>query len=131
MRLPVAAVAFAIVACGTPSPVQPKLQPRLEQPFTLRLTQTAEFPDLGLTITFRRVPSDSRCPRTVVCVWEGNGEVELLLRMADSTRAISLNTALDPREALVGAHRLVLRGLFPEPPLRVEEYLATLELHPQ
>lgn len=131
MRLTFAAVVIAVVACGTASTVQPRLQPRLERPFSLRLDQTADFPDLQLAITFRSVPSDSRCPRTVVCVWEGSAAVRLEITMRDEVRWIVLNTAVEPHEAVVGSQRVVLRALSPEPPLRPEDYLATLELQPQ
>lgn len=131
MRVTFATVVLAVVACGTSSTVQPRLQPRLERAFTLGLDQTAEFPDLQLTITFRSVPSDSRCPRTVQCVWEGNAEVRLEVAVRDEVRSVVLNTALEPREAVVGSQRLVLRSVSPEPPLRPEHYLATLELQPQ
>ena len=131
MRLTLATVVLAVMACGTSSTVQPRVQPRLEQAFTLSLDQTAEFPDLQLTITFRSVPSDSRCPRNVQCVWEGSAEVGLEVTVRDEVRRVVLNTGLEPREAVVGSHRLVLRGLSPEPPLDPREYVATLEFRPR
>ena len=131
MRMTFVSVVLGIAGCGTPTPIQPRLQPRLEQPFTLRPDQDAEFPDLQLVITFRSVSSDSRCPRTVVCVWEGSAEVRLEVTERDSVRWILLNTALEPREAVVGSHRLVLRALSPAPPLRPEDHLVTLELRSQ
>jgi hypothetical protein len=131
MRAILATAVVALVACGTSSTVQPRLQPRLEQPFTLGLDQTAEFPELSLTITFRSVPSDSRCPRTVVCVWEGNADVQLEVTVRGEVRRVGLNTALQPRDVVVGSQRLVLRALSPEPPLRAQDYQVTLELQPQ
>ena len=130
MRLTFVAVVLAVVACGTSSTLQPRLQPRLEQPFTLGLDQTAEFPDLQLEITFRSVPSDSRCPRTVVCVWAGSAEVRLEVTVRDQVRSIVVNTGVEPREAVIGSRRLVLRTLSPEPPLRPTDYRVTLELQP-
>src|SRR5687767_2000403 len=130
MHLTLVAVVIAVAACGPQSTVQPRVQPRIEQPFTLGPDQTAEFPNHQLTITFRSVPSDSRCPQTVVCVWEGSAEVRLEVTVRDEVRWIVLNTAVEPREAVVGSLRLVLRSLSPEPPLRPEDYLVTLEIQP-
>ncbi|HTD71746.1 MAG TPA: hypothetical protein VK647_14960 [Gemmatimonadales bacterium] len=53
------------------------------------------------------------------------------MTVRDEARSIVLNTAVEPREAMVGSHRLVLRALSPEPPLRPEDYLVTLEMQPQ
>ena len=39
--------------------------------------QKAVINSSGLEITFNRVLEDSRCPKGVECVWEGNGRVEI------------------------------------------------------
>ena len=48
-----------------------------------------------LTIKFSSLPEDSRCPVDVVCVWEGNAHVVLLINNIDKA---DLNTALPSKE---------------------------------
>jgi len=47
----------------------------LDQPFTLWYEQTAECDDWN--VTFSGNIQDSRCPTSVVCVWEGRVDVQL------------------------------------------------------
>ncbi|MBI4303726.1 MAG: hypothetical protein HY665_05265 [Chloroflexi bacterium] len=43
----------------------------LGQEFSLAIGQTAEITGQNLKIKFTEVIEDSRCPRGVVCIWEG------------------------------------------------------------
>ena len=108
------------------------LQPPLDQPFWLRIGQTAQFPKADLSVTFRAVSEDSRCPQDVVCVWEGNGQVQLAVRSGSSVRTVALNTTTRPRDVPVGSYQLRLEKLAPIPeaqhPIPPSEYVATLKL---
>jgi hypothetical protein len=43
----------------------------LGQEFSLSIGQSAIIADEDLEITFEEITEDSRCPRDVVCIWEG------------------------------------------------------------
>jgi hypothetical protein len=128
MRSSLFAAAFLTLACETSG----SLQPSLDRPFSLRVGETAEFANAQLSITFRAVSEDSRCPSDVVCVWEGNGRVRLEIRLRGSRQTLALNTTTQPREVPVGSYRLRLDELAPLPkasrPIPPAEYVATLEL---
>ena len=65
-------VSMLCAACAGSS-TQPGHTP-LGQPFDLRSGASAML-DGGLTITFDRVASDSRCPMNALCVWAGDAVV--------------------------------------------------------
>jgi hypothetical protein len=91
-------------------------RPELEEDFRLAPGQSAAIAGTDLVITFRKVVDDSRCPSTVVCVWAGNGEVELLARTsAGGTTPQILGTPSGPLEAAVGPYRIRILGLDPYP----------------
>jgi len=63
---------------------------RLNEPFSLGIGQSIDVAGESMKATFESVSEDSRCPRGVTCVWEGqansilkvgyrNGEERLLL----------------------------------------------------
>jgi len=121
-------IAIVALACST----SPGVQPPLNQPFSLRIGESARFPDANLTVTFRAVSEDSRCPLDVVCVWAGNGQVVLEVRLSTSVRTVVLNTTTQPHEVSVGSYRLALEELTPVPEsqsrIPPSEYTATLKL---
>jgi hypothetical protein len=128
MRSSFVATAFLTLACEMPG----GLEPPLNQPFSLRVGETAEFANAQLSVTFRAVSEDSRCPNDVVCIWEGNGQVQLEVRLRGSLQTLALNTTTQPRQVRVGSYRLRLDELAPLPaasrPISPAEYVATLEL---
>ena len=121
-------IALVALACGT----SPGVQPPLNQPFSLRIGESARFSDADLTVTFRAVSEDSRCPRDVVCVWAGNGQVQLEVQLGTSVRTAMLNTTTQPHEVSVDSYRLALVELAPVPhsqhPIPPSQYVATLRL---
>ncbi len=68
-----------------------------------------------VTIKFNRVVSDSRCPMDAICVWAGNGEVELTLINDRKIETKILNTMLEPRYVIFGDYIFELKGLNPYP----------------
>lgn len=106
-----------------------------DAPVTVELAaqETRSVPGTTLTLTFDRVVSDSRCPVTVTCVWEGNAEVEIGTALdAGPTVAFRLSTALDPRSFDFGDYRVTLVDVAPVPqepgPIEPEEYRVTLRV---
>ena len=93
--------------------------------------ETASVPGSDVTITFRSVSEDSRCPPDVTCGWAGNGRVALTLSRAEGSEDAELNTILEPREIDFAAMRVVLAALDPYPagePIDPDDYVATFEI---
>lgn len=105
------------------------MRAELEQPFTLRVGQSAQVE--SLTITFLRVVQDSRCPTDVLCFWRGDAEVELLVIHPETGRKrIMLHTMWRRRATPVDEYLLRLNRLDPYPkttfPIPQREYRVTL-----
>lgn len=106
--------------------------PRLDQSFELAPGQSVAIAATDLIVTFREVVSDSRCPATAVCVWAGNGEVELAVRRGGTGDiAHILGTPSGPLEVVVGEYRIRVLGLDPYPlgtPIPEEDYRLRLSV---
>ena len=135
-------VAMAILAAGcggssTGPEVDEHLQGVLTAPQELTLAYGEERSVGGsvLMVSFVRVVEDSRCPVDVVCVWEGNAQIELGIRMGmGPTFPLQMNTTLAPRFTDWNDIRVTLLELLPQPraddPPRPEGYTARIRLEP-
>lgn len=86
------------------------------QEFTLAVAESAVLRGPDVTVTFVGVPEDSRCPSDVICVWAGNGKVELRIeRSGGAATVVALNTTVEPREASLDGYSLQLVALEPSP----------------
>jgi hypothetical protein len=109
---------------GSPSPSDGSV--------SVAIGETAALGATGVTITFRAVTEESRCPLNAVCVWEGNGQVALTL--ADgygATQEATLNTSREPRRIDHAGLRIALAGLAPHPagdPIDPADYVATFRI---
>lgn len=83
-----------------------------------------------LQVTFDTVTEDSRCPRDVQCVWEGNAGIRLTVAIGNETEVAVLNSALNPRQAAFLGYTIGFRDLTPYPvstePRDLSEYVATI-----
>jgi hypothetical protein len=79
--------------------------------FTLRQGDSIRLTGSQSTLYFLSVPEDSRCPSGVQCIWAGNAQASLQL----DTTQFSLNTTVEPREAVVAGFRFSLVQLTPRP----------------
>src|SRR3990172_7242441 len=62
--------------------------------FSLRPGQQTSISGEDLTIEFKSVSNDSRCPTDAQCIWVGNAEVNVeLIKTGNSPSTIQLNTA--------------------------------------
>jgi len=84
---------------------------RLGEEFQLGYGQSAALTQAGLTITFKALGEDSRCPEGEVCVWSGNARVVISIAGTDA----SLNMPLAPREVLHSGHKIQLLAVRPYP----------------
>ena len=119
-------VAAAAGGCD-PANIEPRLA-RVDEPFQLAVGERAVVG--GVSIRFVTVPSDSRCPTTVVCIWEGDGAVLVEIGpVAGGGAADTLHTRDNPKAIDLGEITLELVRLdpYPETPggIPAEEYVAT------
>ena len=66
-----------------------------------------------LNINFDSVPTDSRCPIDAMCVWAGDGEIKLNLKLEKTVTPVSLHTTLTPKTILWDNYEIQLINLFP------------------
>jgi hypothetical protein len=86
----------------------------INKEFSLCVGQTASIGGENLVIKFKAVLEDSRCPVNVVCVWAGNGKVELeVLDIDGQNKTVILNTEEEPRALTLKGHKLKLISLNP------------------
>lgn len=71
-----AILALLLTGCAG---VQGDVTASLDKEFTLAIGQTASIRSEGIQIRFKDVVGDSRCPKGVTCVWQG--EVSCALQM--------------------------------------------------
>lgn len=86
----------------------------LDKEFSLGVGQSATIEGERLVIEFETVLEDSRCPVNAVCVWAGNGKVELkILDIDGQNKTVTLNTEDEPKAITLKAHQLKLIALSP------------------
>ncbi|HUQ31484.1 MAG TPA: hypothetical protein VM095_05155 [Pyrinomonadaceae bacterium] len=125
---------FSILFIFATAPQQPETfakKASLGQEFEVRLGRQVSIEHEGLTVAFRELLEDSRCPQGVTCVWAGNGKVLLRLSKAGKRAALMrLNTGLDPRQDAYKGYDVKLVNLSPYPKkdVRIKKrgYVATL-----
>ncbi len=115
------ALPVLLAACAgstDPAPSGSAQDSVLAEPVELDLAygQEQTVPGTTLSLRFDRAVQDSRCPVDVVCVWQGNAEIELGTTLGSGPSVgFRLNTALDPRSFDFGGYRVSLTGVSPEP----------------
>jgi hypothetical protein len=128
------AAAVALVSCSSitfgcaADPSQPSRP--LGEPFDLKAGTSAVLAD-GLTLTFDRVRTDSRCPLDAICVWAGEAIVVLTLSQsaaAPAERELRTTPALSEASYLSYVIKLVALAPYPRSTQQVppEDYVATL-----
>lgn len=100
----------------------------------LRVGATAAVPGTTSALAFVRVSNDSRCPKGVTCVWEGDAVVELRVQTpGGEPRVVSLH--VNPRfeqRATIDRVVVALDRLEPYPeadrPIPADGYVVTLRV---
>ncbi len=146
LAAPLAAILALSLACSDES-VDPVGQgslsditvPDLSENIRLAYEQTVFIESEGISITFREF-AESRCPRGAVCVWEGEGIVELLIENSGGdieSALLVIRPGRDPErftwlKAYAMDYRITLLELEPYPeigyPSSPEEYTALLDI---
>lgn len=117
---------------GTTEPTE-TIQVQAGQDFNLAVGQAARVAGTPITVLFRSVAQDSRCPSDVQCVWAGDAGINLGLQSTAAASQVStLHTSLDPRMVTYSGYRIRVVGLAPIPrsgsPIPAEKYVVTLEV---
>ncbi len=87
---------LGVAACGAPTAVVRSFTPG--EPFWLALGQSAVGDDGETAVRFAKVAGDSRCPPEAVCIWQGEVNVDLGVRVGGVDELIlRLNTETPPR----------------------------------
>ncbi len=108
---------------------------RFGESFSLRVGEAARVEDAGITVTFQKVLSDSRCPKDVTCIQAGEAVVLLALD-TEGGRSSVLELAVPPGgsspAATVESFRVTVLGLQPQKesrkPFDPAAYVATLRV---
>jgi len=103
----------------------------LGEEFKIKNGQEAVVRGEKLSIRFRSVSGDSRCPSGVTCVWAGNGEVVVEVARKNKKQVVAkLNTLLEPKEIVYKGFKIRLIALSPYPrvnePIDPKDYEATM-----
>ena len=111
---------LTFAACGSAgSRVETPREPHvaLGEEFALEAGQTASVAEGALVVRFESVSNDSRCPRNVTCIWEGDAVVAISARRGNaSANRHELHTSERyAREASEGPFRIELVKLDPLP----------------
>lgn len=126
-------------ACGTsgrPTTATPTASAVSEQRVEVPVGGSVSFGSGDGTLTFERVKEDSRCPKGVTCVWEGDAVAVLSVRLSGETTTLELHThPTQQREARHGGFLIRLLELRPYPAAgeRIDpsSYRARLETLPE
>jgi len=116
-------------ACST-GPGGPSTQQTGKDEVDIRYGESITLRGTTLEIGFQAVLADSRCPSDVVCVWEGEGKVELGLTFGDGpTMPVAL---LEHATVTHGGYTITLVRLDPYPistrPHVPEDYVVHLRV---
>jgi hypothetical protein len=138
------AASFATVFAGNEDSITPATSDQPEPPAStgdlqIPYGQTASLDADALQLTFVGVDEDSRCPREVMCVWQGRAVIRLtaVLNGADQGEVLLTTTVLPGKspstaDAAVGPFTLHLIGMTPYPStsqkVALEQYVALLRV---
>jgi hypothetical protein len=87
----------------------------LDEEFVLAPNQTIRIVGTDLTIGFRRVVGDNRCPIDVLCVVEGSAGVELDLFRSNTRQPVVLESRIGFETWTDGTYQVRLLAVEPPP----------------
>ncbi|WP_338462277.1 hypothetical protein VZH09_02025 [Synechococcus elongatus IITB7] len=82
--------------------------------YTIPLGKTITANPSQLTIQYRSLVADSRCPTGARCVWQGDAQVVLAIAGQDYT----FHTTLEPQSHVIGRYRVRLTQVEPYPSIK-------------
>lgn len=104
--------------------------PVLEQEFKITFSHQATIKNEALTLVFKEVSGDSRCPKGVQCVWAGQATITIEASK-DGVSPQSLSVTVPSSDSAdYSGYSVTLLALEPYPvagrQIRPQEYVATL-----
>jgi hypothetical protein len=63
---------------------------QLGEAISLKINESAELATNDLLVTFKAVTSDSRCPQGAQCVWAGEADVVLTVKMGENSQDLTV-----------------------------------------
>jgi len=89
--------------------------------------------DYHISLMLDYITEDSRCPTSVVCVWEGNAKAKFSFTSGNTMTEFFLNTAASFRkDTTIAGFKIQLLGLKPYPiipgPIKQADYTATIKI---
>lgn len=105
-----------VASCDLLKLLQPPIvEIELDKVFQLARGQMALLRSENLSITFKQVLEDSRCPENVQCIWAGNARIAIeVMRPGSGKETLILNSTLEPHEASYQGFRIRFEGLAPQ-----------------
>lgn len=122
-----------ILSLGCTANGEPAVEVTLDNDFHLRAGQSARIAAENIEIRFVGVTGDSRCPKGVMCVWEGDALVRIEILVGNEKEERTLHTASREANAtdfanlnvgLIALHPAAVEGQVIEP----EAYVAILRV---
>lgn len=115
------------------TPPSGSIQVNTATDFELKAGQSARVTNTPITVIFRSVSQDSRCPSDVQCIWAGDGAVILGLQStAVPSQETTLHTNLDPKFVDYSGYRVKVVSLAPYPKsgsaIGPDKYVVTLHV---
>ena len=127
-------LALLLLACNS-SPTDPSSSLAIRDATIVLPFGSSSQVNSDLRVSFAQVVEDSRCPASVVCVWQGNGAIRLDITTGHGAQSITLNTAAGtgfPHDASAAGYTFTLVELAPQrqTPDRIEaqQYRATIRV---
>lgn len=99
--------------------------------FNLPLLEKIYNPEFCISVYFKSIDSDSRCPIDVVCVWEGEVTITLEVTVGNNTETFSVKNTDPAKEITVKGERFYVRLVDVRPypgEAHVYQPYATLEI---
>jgi len=131
-------LSFVMAACGEGEAEPPTAArvSRLGESFTLRVGEAVRVEDADVTVTFKEVASDSRCPKDVTCIQAGEAVVHLAVVSEAGEKAV-LELGVPPggssMAASFQAFRITIFELNPQKesgkPIDPATYVATVRVN--
>jgi len=130
-KIRLTAAAFSLLAFQSCASVENVIIAEPDVAFSLPVGKTAGVAGSPTRVTFRQVRDDSRCPTSVVCVWEGDARIELTVsREGSQSETAVLSLSSPGNEAQAGGLSVRFVGLAPYPatpqPSTPRQYIAEL-----
>jgi hypothetical protein len=107
---------WPVIEILTISVVSEPIPFKLGEEFKLQVKQSAINKDAAILFTFESVLSDSRCPKDVVCVWEGEAVVSVNITIGGNDYgSYKLSTRQGANSVIVGKLSFTFLDLYPVP----------------